>query len=127
MINAVSNIQPEMNTKFDSIQTRSDNKQTFMKSAAQYAGANRQEVENKTGENSKKVNYDKLADSLKDFLSDTNLAIEFSIDEKSKKMIMKLVDNKTQEVVQQFPPEIALQVARIVSNSMEKNITDAKV
>jgi flagellar protein FlaG len=63
----------------------------------------------------KGVNFNDLASKLQDMLDSDNVALEFSLDDTTKKMILKIVDKETKEVVRQYPPEIALKIARIVS------------
>jgi len=53
-------------------------------------------------------------------MKEENLKIEFSKDEETKRMILKLIDKETQEVVHQYPPEITLKIARIVANTLEQ-------
>ncbi len=74
--------------------------------------------------------FNKIADKLRSTLGENNLAIEFSLDEDSKKMIMKVIDSVTQEVVQQFPPDVTLKIARIVASTMGNgngNVTNATI
>jgi uncharacterized FlaG/YvyC family protein len=59
-----------------------------------------------------------LSNSLKNLINDDTLTIEFSMDKNSRKMILKLIDNKTGDLIQQFPPEIALKIARIAANNI---------
>mgnify|MGYP006286375989 CR=1 FL=1 len=67
-------------------------------------------------------------DKINETLKDENLEIEFSKDEETDRMILKLIDKETQEVVHQYPPEITLKIARIVANSMDEgSITNIKV
>ena len=81
---------------------------------------------NKNEEN--KVNYNELVDKFQDILKDANLAIEFSVDKDLKRMIMKLVDSETNEVVRQLPPDITLKIARIAAGVMGNgSVADAKV
>ncbi len=69
-----------------------------------------------------------LGEKLQKLLSDTNVALEFKIDEETNKMILRLIDNETKEVLQQFPPELALKIARIISSIEGKGqIANAKV
>ncbi len=75
-----------------------------------------------------KVNYNELSDKLKTIINSKNLSIEFSRDEATKKMILKIIDLETQEIVRQFPPEITLKIARFVSSTLNSgNLTNAKV
>ncbi|MFP4370329.1 MAG: flagellar protein FlaG [Candidatus Kapaibacterium sp.] len=79
-------------------------------------------------ENKKNVDFKQLEARLRSLLDEQNLTIEFSIDEDTEKMIMKLIDNETQEIVQQFPPEITLKIAKIVASTLGSGqITNAKI
>lgn len=74
------------------------------------------------------VNYTKFENEVKSFLKDNSLSIEFAIDDSTKKMVMKLIDENTKEVVKQFPSEISLHIARILSSTLEiGNITNTWV
>lgn len=66
-----------------------------------------------------KYDFTKLADKLKEAVGDESLMYQFSLDDDSQKMILKIIDGSTHEVVKQLPPEITLKIARIVSNSMD--------
>lgn len=46
-----------------------------------------------------------VAADLSDFMQSLNTHIEFSIHEKSGRMMVKVVDTKTQDVLKEFPPE----------------------
>ncbi len=103
---------------------------TFRNLASKAAG------EKKTGDSSDKskeeknlsINYDEIGNALEGLLEEDNLSIKFSVDEDTQKMIMRLIDAKTKEVVQQYPPEITLKIARIVMNSLGNgNIANAQV
>jgi len=85
-----------------------------------------QKSENK--DQSQQANFNDLAKKIQSVLGEENLSIEFSLDKDSKKMIMKVIDENTKEIVQQIPPETALKIARIVANLLDSGkITDAKV
>ena len=67
-------------------------------------------------------------EKLNTIVAEDDLSMKFSIDQETKKMILKVYDNETKEIVQQFPPEITLKIARIVARTLEQdNLTDAKV
>ncbi|MDQ1265929.1 MAG: Flagellar protein FlaG [Bacteroidota bacterium] len=88
---------------------------------------NKKTEKNKDSSNNKPT-FKELADKVKTVLNDEKLSIEFTIDKDTKKMIMKIIDSETKEVVQQYPPEISLKIARIVSSSIENgHVTNAKV
>jgi len=72
-------------------------------------------------------NIKAFADELSNYIGDENLSLEFSKDDETKQMIMKLVNGKTNEVVKQFPPEISLKIARILSGTQSGNLANAKV
>ena len=71
---------------------------------------------------------DEFEKTVNEALEVENLKIEFSKDDETDRMIMKLIDKETQEVVQQYPPDISLKIARIVANTIEQgSITNAIV
>jgi uncharacterized FlaG/YvyC family protein len=75
------------------------------------------------------IELSKLADKLHDlFGKDKEMKVEFSKDKDSDKMIFKLIDNKTSEVLKQIPPEIVLKISKYITNTLEGGeITNAKV
>lgn len=75
-----------------------------------------------------KEGFEKLAEKLKPLLEEQNLSIEFAQDFDTKKMIMKIINNETDEVIKQLPPEVSLKIARIVSSQLENgSVTNAKI
>jgi len=75
-----------------------------------------------------KVDFSKLSKQLQSMIGNSDMEIKFSIDKDTKKMIIKVINKKTNEVVQQYPPDIALKIARIVSSAIKGgSITDAVV
>lgn len=76
----------------------------------------------------KPVDYDKIAKKLEEIINDPNLMIQFTRDDITKKMIFKLINAETKEVVQQIPPEVALKIARYIATTLEnQNVANAKV
>ncbi|MCX6156127.1 MAG: flagellar protein FlaG [Candidatus Kapabacteria bacterium] len=76
----------------------------------------------------KAPNYNALASKLNGILNDKDVNLEFSYNKDMKKMILKLIDSKTNEVVEQFPSEISVKIAKIISKSIESgSLADAKV
>ncbi|HOK14169.1 MAG TPA: flagellar protein FlaG [Candidatus Kapabacteria bacterium] len=89
-----------------------------------------EEIKPKEKEFKNKVNSDlkELGEKLKNIVKEADVFLEFSIDKDTNKMILRVIDNKTKEVIQQLPSEIALKIARIVSNiEGEGQIANAKV
>ena len=52
-----------------------------------------------------KEDLETVAADLSDFMQSLNTDIEFSIHEKSGRMMVKVVDTKTHDVLKEFPPE----------------------
>ena len=52
-----------------------------------------------------KEDLETVAADLSDFMKSLNTDIEFSIHEKSGRMMVKVVDTKTHDVLKEFPPE----------------------
>jgi flagellar protein FlaG len=74
------------------------------------------------------VNFNDFSNKMKNFLSDSNLQVEFSIDKESNKLIMKVINNDTKEVVRQLPPDITLKIARMVTSILGNGqLTNATV
>jgi uncharacterized FlaG/YvyC family protein len=74
----------------------------------------------------KNADYSSLAKKLESIIGEKNLNFEFSLDKDTHKMIIKVINGDTKEVVQQYPPEVALKIARIVSGNMQSGqVTNA--
>lgn len=87
-----------------------------------------QKTTEKEKEKKSNSDFDKLASQLKDYLGEDNVMIEFSIDKETKRMVMRLIDRQTDEVIKQYPPEVSLKIARIVASTMEdSHVTNATV
>jgi flagellar protein FlaG len=50
--------------------------------------------------------------AVNEFVNPINSAIQFNLDDQSGRMIVKVVDNTTNEVIRQFPSEEMLNIAR---------------
>jgi len=74
------------------------------------------------------LNYNDLANSIQSLLGEQNIALEFKMDDETKKMILRIIDSNTKEVIQQVPPEIALKVAKFVADQLGNGqVADAKI
>jgi flagellar protein FlaG len=84
--------------------------------------------EEHSAEKNKQANFNDLAKKIRSILNDDNLTVEFSLDKETKKMIMKVIDSDTKEVIKQYPPDITLKIARIVAGTLDQGqVTNAKV
>jgi len=128
MIDAVKNINTDIRSNLGGFKTQLDaDGYNQQKQVAEFIKKVNSKKEIDT-EKQNTVDYKKFESEVKNFLKDNNLAIEFSIDDNTKKMVMKLIDEDTKEIVKQFPSEISLHIARILSSSLEAgNITNVKV
>jgi flagellar protein FlaG len=87
-----------------------------------------EKMENKIVSANENLSVKDFEIELNNLLKDENLTLEFKKDDDTQKMIMKLIDNETEEVIKQYPPEVSLQIAKMVSTILEKNgITNVKV
>ena len=59
--------------------------------------------------------YEKLVDELNKDLSLFNTRVAFSIDEKTNKTVVKVIDNSNNNVIKQFPPEYLLKVSQKIT------------
>ena len=72
-----------------------------------------------------KVDFSKLRERLQEILNEDNLYIKFDKDKDTDKMILKIINNETKEVVQQIPPELSLKIARYIAIMFDNvNITN---
>ena len=78
-----------------------------LSSVAKTSGAEAEEGEAKTASSVSftKEDLETVASDLSDFMQSLNTDIEFSIHEKSGRMMVKVVDTKTHDVLKEFPPE----------------------
>ena len=129
MLNAIPNIANSSSLGFDSLSSRL--KPESRKQAKEFIENNASSVEfarqvHKAEE--EKVSYLDLESEVRTMLSENNLSIEFAIDDSTKEMIMKVVDAETKETVKQFPSEVSLKIARILTNTLDVgSITNVKV
>ncbi|MBK9249918.1 MAG: flagellar protein FlaG [Ignavibacteria bacterium] len=81
--------------------------------------------------NTKKLNTDfnKLSESLQDIFNTPDTALRFSIDNDTNKIILKIVNSATNEVVQQIPSELALQLSKFIASTLEQqgHVTDSTI
>lgn len=138
MINSVSGIPAIIIEKFDEVQTEVQGSygsgaqsMPLKKSKEQensLNSANELHEAKKDDEKGKQPSFKELAEKLHNLIDDSNLTIEFSLDKDTKKMIMKVLDSETKEIIRQFPAEITLKIARLVADNMESgNVTNVKV
>lgn len=128
MINAVKNINTDIQTNITGFKTQLDadgknNHRQIIEFAEKFTLKKEENDEKQI-----QVNYAKFENEVKNFLKENNLSIEFAIDEETKKMVMKLIDEETKEIVKQFPSDLSLHIARILSQTLETgNITNIKI
>ena len=78
-----------------------------LSSVAKTSGEEAEEGEAKTASSVSltKEELQTVASDLSDFMQSLNTDIEFSIHEKSGRMLVKVVDTKTHDILKEFPPE----------------------
>lgn len=60
-----------------------------------------------------------LVDSINNSLKQANKNLEFTIDEDTKKSIVKLVDTETGEVIRQFPSEETIAISKAIESMQQ--------
>lgn len=122
-MDAVKGLPPIMNKIIETEIKSADNKKEIKKkSPSEFTMAEAivsQKETTANDKNSNEINYSNLANMIKDTIGDEDSRMEFSLDEESEKMILKIIDNETDEVVRQLPPEITLKIAKIVAEMIE--------
>lgn len=72
-------------------------------------------------------NFSGISSQLQSLLKD-NTSVQFSIDEQTKQIVLKIIDNKTKEIIRQLPPEESLRIAQYITGKLEQGkVTDAKI
>lgn len=71
---------------------------------------------------SNKVEFGALQEELSTILENSDFSMEFSIDEETNKRVLKFIDVETEEIVRQFPPEVSLKVARLVTKYKDQGL-----
>jgi len=90
--------------------------------------ANSSAKNRKKEEKNAAVEFDVLAEKIKSFLELDDVTVEFSKDDETNKMVLKLVDSATREVLRQIPEESVLQIARFIAKKLDQGqLTDEKI
>jgi flagellar protein FlaG len=70
----------------------------------------------------------KIESEITKLLEDDSLIAQFSTDKETEKLILKILNPDTKEVVRQYPPEVSLKIARMVNSMIESNnIADVRI
>ncbi len=140
MIMPLQGIQPSVLTAVDSVKMNlsddsrvSSNELSPRASQDQSSNAQQGGLETKSdGKTSfsstpSQPDFSHIATRLQEMMQD-NTSVRFSIDEQTKKVVLTIVDNDTQEVVRQLPPEESLKIAQYITSKLEQGkVTDAKI
>lgn len=59
---------------------------------------------------------EKTVKAVNDFVGTVNSSLKFSTDEDSSQMVVKVIDNTTQEVIKQIPSKEMLEMAKALNN-----------
>lgn len=123
MIKAIGNSE-SISSNFDNLLSNMNNKETDYG----VSEPNNKVEKKKNDEFVQTFDSNSIESKVSDLLEEDTLKAKFSIDEDTNKMILTIVDRKTDEVVKQYPPEVSLKIARMVSEMIENNsVTDARV
>ncbi|HPD33649.1 MAG TPA: flagellar protein FlaG [Candidatus Kapabacteria bacterium] len=116
MINAITGVQaitldPTYKTKTS---TDNEGRQEIAQQSSGISNLKAKDKKDSESNESKinKVSYDELARTLKEIINDDNTLLEFKIDKETNKMVLKIIDSQSNEVIRQIPPEIALKISR---------------
>ncbi len=122
------------NIKFKDKVQKEENKpnittKVLTNTADKYSGPGAESTKNDSVlADAKVVDYSELSKKLQEIIGAPNTYFEFSLDADTKKLVIKVINADTKEVVQQYPPEVALKIAKIVSQRLEAGqLTNAVV
>lgn len=86
------------------------------------------DLKNNKEKSEQQINYTSLSSKIQQLMDDDNLDVRFDKDKETNIMVMKFIDKNTQDTIKQYPPEITIQVAKIVADYTKHGvITDATV
>ena len=60
-----------------------------------------------------------LAEQIREYVKTHQRALNFSVDEESGRMVIKVIDAETEEVVRQIPPKEALALAKMLKEHLD--------
>lgn len=63
---------------------------------------------------------------LNDFVQNIRRNLEFSIDDESGRIVIKVIDSESKEIIRQIPPEEAVQLAQALEGTRDGTILNAK-
>ncbi|MFN3196235.1 MAG: flagellar protein FlaG [Chlorobiota bacterium] len=123
MIKAIGNSE-SISSSFDNLLSNMNNRETNFGVSEPESKVEKK----KNDEFIQTIDSNKLESEISKLLEEETLKAKFSIDEDTNKMILTIVDRKTEEVVKQYPPEVSLKIARMVNEMIENNsVKDARV
>jgi flagellar protein FlaG len=61
-----------------------------------------------------------LLQLLHSIVEQENIELEFVVDETTQKLVLRVRDAETKQILQQIPPEIALRIARFVTELLQR-------
>ncbi len=74
------------------------------------------------------VDYKELAKKLKEIANVNGVYFEFVLDEESTEMLMRVIDEKTKQIIRQYPSEITLKIAKIINDTLgQGQIANVKI
>mgnify|MGYP001773181413 CR=1 FL=1 len=75
------------------------------------------------------LDFSALLAALQSVTEQENVELEFVVDEATQKLVLRVLDAETKQVLQQIPPEIALRIARFVMELLQRNgvIADVRI
>jgi flagellar protein FlaG len=77
----------------------------------------------------KGVDFSALEQMLRSMVEGEQVELEFAVDEATQKLVLRVIDAETKQVLQQIPPEIALRIARFVMALLQQDsgIADVRI
>jgi len=74
------------------------------------------------------VDYSQIARKMETAIADNQFEINYSVDKETKKLVFKLINKRTKETVEQYPPEVALKISKIVTQALDPgHVTDSTI
>ncbi|MCS6965872.1 MAG: flagellar protein FlaG [Candidatus Kapabacteria bacterium] len=92
------------------------------------ASASSTQVAGEAENESHGTDFSIIVSALQSVVEQENIELEFTVDEATQKLVLRVRDAQTKQILQQIPPEIALRIARFVMELLqrERGIADVR-
>ncbi len=127
---APSEVEPvQLDPQRPTVVSETQKQQQQQRQMAQVARQQQQGAQSKEAESSVQpaVDFSRIAEELQQVLAQDRM-VQFMIDKATKKIVLRIIDTETQDIIVQLPPEQSLKIAQYILGKVREGlVTDARV